>query len=292
MTWIVGAPTMFGYGFGISDVRVSVGDVGVADCLQKIHPIGRYIAAGFAGSVKIGFEMIDELRRLTAFSDERIACDPRAVFEQWAACARAAFSRSEAEEQDGGCDLMLIMAHPQEHVGNPAWPRSFVYIFRSPDFEGENVPVHSLGSIGSGNDFERCRQAIESFGADRSREQLFMQGEMGCPGGMASMLGTSLTDILKEVQPESVSAHLHYCWVYRGRTIIKENNHTVKGRWTMASLGSGINEPIQAAETSLPRERAISEGYGFFDMPRLARSWDELVINLRERGLIARGCTA
>ena len=55
---------MFGYSFGISDVRVTLGDASEVDCLQKAHPIGRHVAAGFAGSVKIGFAMIDELRRL------------------------------------------------------------------------------------------------------------------------------------------------------------------------------------------------------------------------------------
>jgi hypothetical protein len=283
---------MFGYGFGISDVRVTLGGGDELDCLQKIYPISRHFAAGFAGSVAIGFAMLDELRRLSTYSDERIACDPRAAFQEWPACARAVFSRFNAVEQEAGCHLMLIMAHPQEHVGNPAWPRSLVYIFKSPDFEGENVAVHTLGSIGSGNAYPRCKDSIQSFGADRSREQLYMQGEIGCQGGMASMLGTSLTDILKEVQPRGVSSHMHYCWVYRGRTIIRTNNHTVKGRWTIAGLGSGINQPLTVEGPSLPREPALADGYDFFEMPKLAASWEELLELLRERELNARGCTA
>jgi len=263
---------MFGYGFGISDVRVTLGDGEEVDCLQKIHPIGRHFAAGFAGSVAIGFAMVEELRRLSSYADERIACDPRAAFREWPACARSVFSRFDRTEQNGGCHLMLIMVHPQEHVGNPAWPRSFVYIFKSPDFEGESVAIHTLGSIGSGNAYPRCRTAIESFAADRSRERLYWQGEMGCQGGMASMLGVSLTDILKEVQPRGVSSHMHYCWVYRGQTIIKANDHTVKGRWTIAPLGSGINEMPNVEVPSIPREPALTEGYAFFEMPKLAAS--------------------
>jgi len=64
MTWIVGTPTMFGYSFGISDVRVTLRDGVEVDCLRKIHNVGRFIAAGFAGSVKIGFAMVDELASL------------------------------------------------------------------------------------------------------------------------------------------------------------------------------------------------------------------------------------
>jgi hypothetical protein len=119
-----------------------------------------------------------------------------------------------------------------------------------------------------------------------------MQGEMGCQGGMASMLGISLTDILKEVQPRGVSPHMHYCWVYRGRTIIQRNDHTVKGRWTIAPLGSGINQIPGGETSSISREPVIAEGYGFFDMPKLATSWEELLDILRNRGLNARSCTA
>ena len=63
MTWVVGTPTMFGYAFGISDVRVTLGGTEI-DCLQKIYPVGRWVAAAFAGSVKIGFAMIDMLSKI------------------------------------------------------------------------------------------------------------------------------------------------------------------------------------------------------------------------------------
>lgn len=105
------------------------------------------------------------------------------------------------------------------------------------------------------------------------------------------MLGVSLTDILKEVQPKGVSSHMHYCWVYRGRTIIRVNDHTAKGRWTIAPLGSGINQIPNIEDFSIPREPALAEGYAFFEMPKLAASWKELLEILQERGLDARGCT-
>jgi hypothetical protein len=120
-----------------------------------------------------------------------------------------------------------------------------------------------FGSIGSGNAYPRCREAIASFGADRSREQLYMQGEMVCQGGMASMLGMSLTDVLKEVQPRGVSSHMHYCWVYGGRTIIKNNDHTVKGRWTIAGFGSGITR-CQTSKVPLSLESHSRRGIRLF----------------------------
>ena len=64
MTWIVGAAAMAGYAVGISDVRVTFADGRESDCLQKLYPMSRFIAAGFAGSVRIGFAMLDALADL------------------------------------------------------------------------------------------------------------------------------------------------------------------------------------------------------------------------------------
>ena len=61
MTWIVGRSIPFGYSVALSDIRVTL-DGREIDCLQKIYPVGPFIAMGFAGSVPIGFAMIDRMR--------------------------------------------------------------------------------------------------------------------------------------------------------------------------------------------------------------------------------------
>jgi hypothetical protein len=63
------------------------------------YSIGRHVAAGFAGSVIIGFAMIDELRRLATYEDERMACDPFAIEKQWPHQARRVFSEFSIEDQ-------------------------------------------------------------------------------------------------------------------------------------------------------------------------------------------------
>lgn len=149
-----------------------------------------------------------------------------------------------------------------------------------------------LGSIGSGTAYEPCREIIESFGAaDFKRREIYMQGEVGSQGGMASIIGSTLTGILKDVQPRGVSAHLHYCWVYRGQTIIKTNNHAHKGRWTIEGLGSGINAPEHHTDKSA-EYAAMQDGSRHFSMPHLAETWDELTSLLEMRGGDARGSTA
>jgi hypothetical protein len=280
---------MFGYGFGISDVRVTLADGTEVDCVQKIYEIGRHVAAGFAGSVIIGFAMLDELRKLTKYEDERMACDPLAIAADLPEYAQNIFASFPSRDRDNQCHLMVISAHPTEHVGNPNWPRSHVHIFKSPRFEAQSIPVHTLGSIGCGSAYEPCRQILESFSTDHKRRDFFTQGEVGVPGGMATLVGNNLTTTLKKVQPKGVSAHLHYCWVYRGRTIISTNYHVTSGRWTISGLGSRVDVLDEAANEAIWKEAAAKDGF-VFEMPRLATSWVELERILDARGASARGC--
>jgi hypothetical protein len=290
MTWIVGTPTMFGYGFALSDVRVTLGNNTEVDCLQKIYPVGRSIAAGFAGSVAIGFGMVDELRQYLYLEEEDMAWQPLFVAEEWPARARKIFLKFPPESRDGGCHLMLISADPQEHTGNPAWPRSYVHIFKSPGFEPERVLEHKIGSIGCGNEYESCRQAVERSVDD------FMQGEVGTSGGTGSTLGGSLTRVLKQAQPGGVSSHLQYCWVYRDRIIIQTNNHLETGPWSIWKHGSGLVRDqsateLRALDVSTLKTTTLQDATEF-EMPRLATTWEELNELLLATGARAEGSVA
>jgi len=97
---------MFGYSFGISDVRVTLRDGVEVDCLRKIHNVGRFIAAGFAGSVKIGFAMVDELASLLYVSDESRAWEPDMVAQWWPNDACEIFSKFPPEEKASHSHLM------------------------------------------------------------------------------------------------------------------------------------------------------------------------------------------
>jgi hypothetical protein len=288
MTWIVGTPTMFGYGFGISDVRVTLGDASEHDCLQKIYPVGRFIALGFAGSVRIGFAMVETLNGLLRHDDESCAWDPNAVAEWWPKDARAIFGGFSNEERAHQCHLMMISVHPTENNGAPSWGRAYVYIFRSPDFNPEPVPFYTVGAIGCGVAIEACREAVQQLSNNRERMFMLMKGEQGTSGGMGSMIGHDLTRVLKRTCPRGISSHLNYCWVYRGRTIIRTNDHTETGRWTAAEHGSGINQPHRTPINQQP----LDNGSIVFSMPKLATSWTELHDVISERGGKAEGCIA
>lgn len=93
------------------------------------------------------------------------------------------------------------------------------------------------------------------------------------PGGMLSNIGISATSILEEHQPKGISPYLTLCWAYPQRVIIKVNNHTKYGG---ACRHIGEERPRNVAE---------------FKVPRLARSWQELVIMLNAQGASAEGAS-
>jgi hypothetical protein len=277
MTWVLGTPTMFGYGFGISDIRVRLGDAEV-DCLQKIYPVARWVAAGFAGSVKIGFAMIDELSRIGNAIEEPYAIVPAVLAQEWPAYARKVFSRFPDAERQHTSQLMLISTDPQEHNGNPSWPRCYVQLFKSPDFEPEEIEVHQLGSIGIGSVYDECRAVIEGFSCNVDRRVFHMKAGVGNQGGMGTSIGNDLTRLLTRSQPKGISTHLHYCWVYRGEIIIETNDRITTGRWTTVPLG-------HTQDQFDTRDEVLDEGSVVFRMPLLATTWDELDQILKDKNL-------
>ena len=103
----------------------------------------------------------------------------------------------------------------------------------------------------------------EPEGLKRNRETTAgREGEVNCPGGMASRLGIDLTKVLQESQPRGISSHLHYCWVYCKKVIVKTNDHSAEGRWSTFPIGSGINELDAPTTTSIERPT--------FAMPQIA----------------------
>jgi hypothetical protein len=290
VTWIVGAPTIFGYGFGISDVRVTLGDGTERDCLQKVHQVGQFIAGGFAGSVRIGFAMLETLAALLHTDNKESAWDPKAVAEWWPQDARDIFVQFPEEERQGQCHLMLVSTHPTENCGDGSAPaRSYIHVFKSPDFQPVETIGRKLLHIGCGEYVKPCSDAVETLSNDHQFFSMMMQGEVNNSGGMVSMVGHHLTDILKRTQPHGISSHLHYCWVYRGNVIIKTNDHSTRGRWTAIPSGSGINreEGHEVSASSLAEPGGV-----LFQMPRLASSWEELESLLGTEGRTAVGSIA
>src|SRR5216684_1247717 len=229
MTWVIAANVPFlGYAMAISDIRVTFGDSDARqekDCLQKIYPVGQYLAAGFAGAVEIGFEMIRSLQKGLHLNDPSLAWDPSVIAEEWPMTARKIFQKYPATTQQHGCELILLGAHPTEHVGIPEIGRTHVYSFSYPNFDPVQAKPYEVLSIGSGSGVLPYRRVLERYSSDHKFRTLLMHGE-SMPGGLATMFGSSVTTVLKRNPEPGISQHLHLCTVKRGSVQIWPNDHS------------------------------------------------------------------
>jgi hypothetical protein len=272
VTWVVGTGVMFGYAFGVSDVRVTLEDKTEHDCLQKIYPVGRYMAAAFSGSVEIGFGMIKKLSELLLIPEGQPGVwDPGAVANWWPIDAKEVFAAYPESERRNKANLMLLGVNPNEHNGSPAWPRAEVYVFKSPDFEPVKGKPHQLLTIGYGAGISEFQTALTGMSEDNTIRTSLMQGEVGTIGGMGTHLAMRLTKMLQEHQPQWISSHLHLCWVFPGRIQIRTNNHVQNGRWS--SWGLGPDNQTSDEETN-------------FKMSRIAQNLDELGSSYGKKGIL------
>jgi hypothetical protein len=148
-----------------------------------------------------------------------------------------------------------------------------------------------VAGIGSGTFIEEYRESLDELSNDHEQNFSMMQMETNNSGGMGANLGFRITDLLKRTNPAGISSHLHYCWVYLGRTIIRTNDHFTVGPWTALEAGSGINQLDVTAKPPAFIPLAIQEGT-HFTMPQIAQSWGELEQILQSSGARAEGCVA
>lgn len=264
MTWIVGAGVpLLGYAVAISDIRVTYGGL-ERDCLQKIYQVGQYLAAGFAGSVQIGFEMIRSLQKGLKVEDLSLAWDVTVIAEEWPVAARKIFRKYPADIQRLRSQLILIGVHPTEEVGTPGRGRPYIYSFSCPDFEPVQAKPYEVLSIGSGSDVAPYRDLLTRYSSDAEFRTLLMHGE-SMPGGTATMFASNATSVLKRTPTPGISQHLHLCIVRRGEVQIWPNDHSCSGRWEAWPLGPPDGSP-----------KNVHEEMKTFRMPRVATTFEEL----------------
>lgn len=221
MTWIIGTPRLFGFAAGFSDIRVTFPDNSERDCLRKIHWVGRHIAAGFAGSVRIGFAMIQELTELLAPANEGQGWLPGAIANWWPEDARRVFRTFDERERRLSCEIMLIGAHPSETIRDSGWPRTEVYTFSAPDFEPVQARDREILSIGSGTAVEPYRNLLDNIW---EHEMMFAQMEIGNPGGFGRGLMASIAEEIPNHATAGISPHVHICLVTRPNIRLGNNN--------------------------------------------------------------------
>jgi len=210
MTWIIGATTLFGYGVVLSDVCVTLGDGSQRDCLRKTYLVGRFIVAGFAGSVQIGFHLLADLSEFLKMEEEEIqdkSCwQPTFVANKWAPRARKIFASYDPIDQKMGSHILMMGIDPRHPDHCIRGGVAVVSVLRSPNFE----PVIEEGggrvmSIGSGS----CQEEAMNLLAKFVQNVDLMKMEVMNDGGFGHAIASSITRDLFFGAPSGVSRHMH-----------------------------------------------------------------------------------
>lgn len=225
MTWVVGIPGMMSGATMMADVRISRPDGSpiTGFGVQKLHPICPMVMAGFAGSVTLGFRVIEALQAQVPERDDGIY-SPASVTLCCRRIARRVWHSAPPEQRAGSLALMLIGAGLRPRGFPPGFPiaRTYGYVLRSPRFDLERMPLRRHGSIGSGSDVPRWIEMLdeEFILGDEHRltinEKTFntIRNETVFPLGTAPVLFSFvLTSAMEEHPLDSVGKELHLGWV-------------------------------------------------------------------------------
>lgn len=260
MTWVIGVPSMFGYSFGLADVQATIeyqnGKKEYVDAVvQKIFPIAKFIAAGYSGSIEVGFYLIEDLQKWAFLPDSKTAWIPDCLVLKWHRRARWLFSRLNKQKQQY-TEIILIGVYPQKGNGIPGQAQTYCCIMRSPKFIPEIISAGKIGSIGSGNGVDSYMKILNEINT-RGYSPL-MQMEVQNPGGYGNALSTLITIKVRENPTPGISKHLHICVVRRGSIKITSSDYSVTDK-------NGRVEEVK--------------------MPKVANNWNEFQSIMNKKGI-------
>lgn len=226
MTWVIGAcPPFGGYAVALSDVQVTLPDGSCVDALQKVYPVGPCLVLGFSGSVRIGFQMVDSLRKFLAIPAEAppgSAWIPGWVADNWYSEAARIFADASAGERKLRSSLLLVGVHPTEDV-IPTRARPFVIRMSDPSFRPGYSPkkLVSVLSIGAGSRVPAYRRAVREVFSPRSG---IMQAEVGTVGGWGRAISHAVGYAIGWHPQAGISAHMLYSEITREGIRIQNND--------------------------------------------------------------------
>ena len=225
MTWAIGACNVLGaYAVMVSDVQVSFDDGRTADLLRKAYPVGPYIIGAFAGSVYVGFlllQSITDYLRLFPGDSPYAAWEPNVVAVRWAPIARDLFERSPIVQRNLGSQFLLVGPHPTED-GIPTRATPYLCKLSWPTFEPEIVRNgNSALSIGSGADVPKYTDGIKEALDPKSG---LIQAEMAGPGHWGRHLGFVVNRLATWHPVSGISTHVHIHVAYRGELYFQNSD--------------------------------------------------------------------
>jgi hypothetical protein len=220
MTWIVGTVPPFGYSILVSDIRVSWADGTERDCLQKIHKVGHDLLCGFAGSVRIGFGLLNALSIQLPRKQRRT---PSVLVHDWIpSLARRVFRAAPESELKLGCQFIIAAAHPTENLGAAPWPRTYIWTFSYPDFSPQKCGPDAAVGIGSGSVVSAYAAALREARSNVSFLKLITHGE----DAQVQYLARTMRESVLKNPKAGVSPFFQMGIVTRGRTLLGDYGHT------------------------------------------------------------------
>ena len=194
------------------------------ELVRKAYVVGNYVAAGFAGSVQIGFQMINSLTEALAVPKGMAgnSWDLRLIAPQWAPTARSIFRHAHADEQSLGCQLLLVGASPAGQSGSP-FPRIDVARLAAPEFRPRFSSGLSIRHVGRGAQVAQYRRSMRPlFRLGSSIHQAHVIGLHE----WARQLAFGVTIATRKRLQLSVSDHLHVIAVRLGDSAVYTNDMT------------------------------------------------------------------
>jgi hypothetical protein len=193
--------TQFGYSVCVSDIRATWKDGRILDCLKKTYKITDCLGVAFAGSVQIGFALVEELRAHClrgAYLDS-----PDALMTSWPRFARRVFAKSPDLERQERAELLLFGLSHRNHRGRI--PR--VFKLRSPTFEPEVATGTEILSIGSGSAVEPYVSVLRNL-SNQSNPLARWEAHDFVGRGVGIGLMSVMFDQLRELSSTSISYQL------------------------------------------------------------------------------------
>lgn len=252
MTWIIGVNSFLGYSFALSDTTVSWGNSFEKDCLQKFYPITTNIGAGFAGSVRIGFKMLDGLADCIRKEKLDRGAIPEYIAQKWSRKARRIFNNAPKIEKQLGCQLLMIATFPKSKIttGDISVPRTAVIKLCAPNFKPYIAHQHEIVSIGSGSYVKEYTVLLEWMNSNFNNLYKFAE-TIGLPAAYNILI----TEQLQNNPKYGIGKHLHIITADQNGITIGKNdrqyedgNHILK----MPHVARGYQEFLK-----------IANGFGF-----------------------------
>jgi hypothetical protein len=251
VTWIIGIPCG-GLAIGLADTRVSRGHQALSNFgVKKLHQVGAHMAAGFSGSIELGFRMVGEMANYVS----SVGGDPGADLSEWLSkWALAVGDRYKPDSEGWGARLVVLATSPSTKFGPPSIATGLFLsqgsIVRTPDlgertFDVQPIPFMEARAIGSGSGVEAYMEVLSGVAKMETLAQL-VNMHRALPGtAPALVIAFHLSRILETSIEPSVSQDLHLC-VVDGRGITVQTNEEMSGR-TMGPIATTWPEVVSLA---------------------------------------------